>query len=384
MAVSGPVTMSVLQPRQILSTSKDDRRRQTNEQIKAIDQRTAQDRLYWTGWFLRNPMAGRRLPQRGRPLRLLSLDGGGVRGVMSLVILQHLMDRVAPNTRPCDYFDLIGGTSTGGLIAIMLGRLRMTIPQCIRAYRELAQAVFDVSLLEQAINLLDAHRFSGDELKAAVQLTVQRYQGTSSTKLWDNPDNRNGSQPCKTFVVAIPGCNVNRPAKLFRTYNNRFLQQSADRCEIWEAALATSCAPSFFPEIKVENVVYADGGLGYNNPARLVLEEARSLWGHAHPIGCLLSLGTGLIDHPMLRFQTIQDIPKIFSTFRGMAVDCERVHQELEQNVQVKRFYHRFNPRLPKKISLDEWKKIQKLEEIAVEHLRSHSTAVTACVTALT
>jgi Patatin-like phospholipase len=63
--------------------------------------------------------------------RILSLDGGGVRGLSSLVILREIMEEVQRQAklketpRPCEYFDLIGGTSTGGLIAIMLGRLKM-------------------------------------------------------------------------------------------------------------------------------------------------------------------------------------------------------------------------------------------------------------------
>lgn len=70
--------------------------------------------------------------------RILALDGGGVRGLSSLLIVRRLMHEVQrimiteENTtddgklpRPCEYFDLICGTSTGGLIAIMLGRLRM-------------------------------------------------------------------------------------------------------------------------------------------------------------------------------------------------------------------------------------------------------------------
>ena len=70
--------------------------------------------------------------------RILAIDGGGVRGLSSLLILQRLMQEVqrlmeeSGTTKgsstpplPCEYFDLICGTSTGGLIAIMLGRLRM-------------------------------------------------------------------------------------------------------------------------------------------------------------------------------------------------------------------------------------------------------------------
>lgn len=69
--------------------------------------------------------AGARCP------RLLSLDGGGVRGLSSLLIIRRIMEQIRRDTHtditpfPCHYFDLIGGTSTGGLIALMLGRLGM-------------------------------------------------------------------------------------------------------------------------------------------------------------------------------------------------------------------------------------------------------------------
>jgi patatin-like phospholipase/acyl hydrolase len=51
-------------------------------------------------------------------LRLLALDGGGVRGLSALMIQEQLMEAVNPDTppKPCDYFDMIGGTSTGGTI----------------------------------------------------------------------------------------------------------------------------------------------------------------------------------------------------------------------------------------------------------------------------
>ncbi|KAB5547423.1 hypothetical protein GE09DRAFT_967171, partial [Coniochaeta sp. 2T2.1] len=58
-------------------------------------------------------------------------DGGGVRGLSFLMILRRLMAAVnhgAP-PKPCAYFDMIGGTSTGGLIAVMPRRLRMTVDE---------------------------------------------------------------------------------------------------------------------------------------------------------------------------------------------------------------------------------------------------------------
>lgn len=61
-------------------------------------------------------------------LRLLALDGGGVRGLSTLQILKQLMDTIDPESppKPCDYFDMIGGTSTGGLVVIALLNLRLT------------------------------------------------------------------------------------------------------------------------------------------------------------------------------------------------------------------------------------------------------------------
>jgi len=52
----------------------------------------------------------------GHELRLLAFDGGGVRGLSSLIILQQLMETIDLDSppKPCDYFDMIGGTSTGG------------------------------------------------------------------------------------------------------------------------------------------------------------------------------------------------------------------------------------------------------------------------------
>jgi patatin-like phospholipase/acyl hydrolase len=63
--------------------------------------------------------------------RILSLDGGGVRGLSSLMILREIMEDIGQGNgvdeppKPCEYFDLVGGTGMGGLIAVMLGRLRM-------------------------------------------------------------------------------------------------------------------------------------------------------------------------------------------------------------------------------------------------------------------
>src|SRR4029077_17082567 len=91
---------------------------------------------------------------------------GGVRGLSMLYILKGIMAQLnqarqatnLPSVKPCEVFDLIGGTSTGGyvdhsfpavpsnmsrLVAIMLGRLEMDVDECISAYNKLIKAVFE-------------------------------------------------------------------------------------------------------------------------------------------------------------------------------------------------------------------------------------------------
>ncbi|KAG8950917.1 hypothetical protein FRC04_006981 [Tulasnella sp. 424] len=355
----------------------DDHKKKHWAQVAAIEARKRAERLHWLSWNAVYRPTSHHLGPKKRPLRLLSLDGGGVRGIISLIILERIMHDIAPKTKPCDYFDLIGGTSTGGLIAIMLGRLRMSIPECIAAYCELSKHIFDESLLKILPRLLKAHKFSGDKLKEAIDMVVKKQKGSSSTKMWDNPAERQkGEHVCRTFVVAVQGCGVNYPPKLFRTYNNRFQQQSADRCEIWEAARATSCAPSFFPDIEVEGIHYSDGGLGYNNPAELVLKEAQSLWGRDHEIGCLLSVGTGSKESFMHTFDNLAHLISLLDIFHHIALSCETVHTRLEHDYFVSRFYHRFNPILTEAIGLDEWTKIRLLKGIAWEYIGDSSDKI--------
>ncbi|KAG8973043.1 hypothetical protein FRC05_009158 [Tulasnella sp. 425] len=402
-----------------LSSTEEERRKLHIAQVKAIDARTRRDEAYWIQWHAKRPGVSRHVDPLPRPLRLLSLgrfyvtlrirsvgtyqwetDGGGVRGIVSLIVLEQIMNEVAPGAKPCEWFDLIGGTSTGGgrivpkegqstifrLIAIMLGRLRMSIRECIEAYRELSKDVFDVRALDLAFNLWDGHRFSGQKLKQAVEKIVAKYRGTTTTRMWDNPQRRSEAERvCRTFVIAIPGCDVSRPPKLFRTYNSRFQRHSADHCQIWEAARATSCAPSFFPEVKVDGVYYSDGGLGYNNPTKVVLQEAQSLWGPDQQIGCLLSLGTGSVSSYMTRINgPLVLLGSQFSgIFQRIALSCDGVHQEMKSNQLVAPFYYRFNPTMRENIGLEEWSKLEELEKLAATYLSASSQKVAAFAMAM-
>jgi patatin-like phospholipase/acyl hydrolase len=135
----------------------------------------------------------------GKDLCLLSLDGGGVRGISSLTILKKLMEAVDSKNppKPCDYFDMIGGTSTGGLIAIMLGRMRLTVDECIEAYSELSPNVF--SKVHHRIKLTSGEtqgRFDHTALEKGIKSILKTYRMDVESLLKEPQD---GSS-CKVYV----------------------------------------------------------------------------------------------------------------------------------------------------------------------------------------
>ena len=141
-----------------------------------------------------------------RPLRLLSFDGGGVRGLSSLLILKRIMHVLHQKagleekepSRPCEHFDIIAGTSTGGLIAIMLGTLRMSADEAIESYLEFAPKIFPKQgfissnvLTKLFKNVLGTARFDETALENEVKKMVAKY-------LKQDGDFQNGSEENET------------------------------------------------------------------------------------------------------------------------------------------------------------------------------------------
>jgi patatin-like phospholipase/acyl hydrolase len=104
-------------------------------------------------------------------------------------------------------------------------------------------------------------------------------------------DTRDVNQ-CKAFVVAVPTDTGGVPVRL-RTYDTA--TDRATPALIWEAARATSAALTYFAPITIDHVQYCDGGFGWSNPTEIAIAEAHNIWPN-RPIGCLLSIGTGIED----------------------------------------------------------------------------------------
>ncbi|KAF5550931.1 calcium-independent phospholipase [Fusarium napiforme] len=257
----------------------------------------------------------RPIAPESRGLCLLSLDGGGVKGLFSIIVIDRLMQETrrlegpgAEHKKPCDYFDLIGGTSTGGLLAIMLGRLQMDTQLCIQAYKSLSKEVFSrkfkVPFLEsfrKASNVaLSWSWFDGDKLKEAVCRTVKenlllsdsamlRQSGCTVEDLTLITDMKSATY---SFVCAVP--KYEEKVKRIRSYEplDQQINAPAERFKIWEAARATSAAPMYFPHIEAGGVSYFDGGLESNNPVIEVIEEAKQEFPD-DKISTVISVGTG-------------------------------------------------------------------------------------------
>ncbi|KAJ7224916.1 acyl transferase/acyl hydrolase/lysophospholipase [Mycena rebaudengoi] len=281
-------------------------------------------------------------------LRLLCFDGGGIRGLSSLVILERIMYSIQKEQRldavplPCEYFDLMGGTSTGGLIALMLGRLRMSVADAIGAYENLAQGVFS-----ETKYFFQDGKFKASRLEAAIKTIVS--QKCPSRDPEELMNDSSVEQSCPTFVCAQSAHTFtgNIPV-VFRTYSSP--DEPAAECKIWEAARATSAAPTFFKRIKIGDglsaEVFIDGGLGRNNPTGILLEEAQVLF-PSRKVACVVSIGTGQVKTINIpRPSVIQRIipSKVAKATVAIATDCEATNQEM-----LKRFsttpgvYFRFN-----------------------------------------
>ncbi|GAB1318511.1 hypothetical protein MFIFM68171_08721 [Madurella fahalii] len=240
-------------------------------------------------------MAGARSKQPVDGLFLLSLDGGGVRGLSSLLVLKQIMEAIDPKhpPKPCEYFDMIGGTSTGGLIAIMLRRMRLTVDECILAYSEPASKVFNK--VNHRINIRNGEtqgRFDHIALKREIKSLLKSHRMDPESPLAD-PD-EGGS--CKVFVCAT-NQRTSHPVVFSLYYNPRRGSEWFPTVTIWRAARATSAATTFFYPINIDGETFIDGATGANNPVNYLWSEAGDIWGDGKGLDeslvqCLVSIGT--------------------------------------------------------------------------------------------
>ncbi|KAG8885679.1 hypothetical protein FRB97_000122 [Tulasnella sp. 331] len=332
-------------------------------------------------------------------------DGGGVCGLTSLYVLRDIMAKIpgGRGSKPWQHFDIMAGTSTGGLIAIMLGRLRMSISDCIDAYKELSRRIFDISTIDKTNNFVrTGAQYSAETLQQAFKFIIKEYSGSMNP---EEPmlEEHAPENDCKVFVVACHTENLNQEVALhLRTYKHRRVTAIPNSWKIWEAARATSAAPTYFPPMEVGDRSYTDGGVGFNNPILLVIVEARNVYGPTRPIGCIISLGTGMtsnISLPRPSRNPFKNAVRILGTARAISrtvAASEHAHHlaEAQFTEQFPHFdpmeigaYYRFNPGRrtadgsdwEPAIDLDDHKGMQQLEIMAEGYLLTERTRLREC-----
>ena len=210
--------------------------------------------------------------------RILSIDGGGIRGIIPGQILVALEGKLKtldnnPDARIADYFDLIAGTSTGGILTCMYlspskdkkGRPRFSAEKAVDLYLDRGDEIFDISFWQKVRSGggITDEKYSEKELEEA----LDDYIG--DLKLSDL------LKPCLVTSYDIK----RRKGHFFRSHKAKI--DEGYNFKLKEAARATSAAPTYFEVARVkadDNQVYPliDGGVFVNNPTLCAYSEART------------------------------------------------------------------------------------------------------------
>jgi predicted acylesterase/phospholipase RssA len=216
------------------------------------------------------------------PINVLSIDGGGVRGVIPATVLQMVEERTHKTVR--ELFDLVVGTSTGGILSLglmmddpktsMEGRLHYRTAEDMRnIYTSIASSIFPPrSTLRKIFEFIPSLFYRSLYSPRPFQESLLR-----------NFEDRTLGDTILPTVVTTVEVGYNK-LKLLRSYRDRGVL-------VREAAYATGAAPGYFPAGCIDGVAVCDGGVSANNPAYIALTEAYNLF-PGREVN-LVSLGTG-------------------------------------------------------------------------------------------
>jgi calcium-independent phospholipase A2-gamma len=308
-------------------------------------------------------------PVPGKGVRILSIDGGGVRGILVIEMLKKIEE--ITGKRIYEMFDLICGVSTGAIIATLIGEKRSTLDEISEIYKNLSTQIFTQSAIKGTSSLVWSHSYYNTALweKLLQEQIGDKVLIKTSRK-----------SQCPKMCILSAVVNQSRlSAYVFRNYSLPCRVQSqytgSYSHSIWEAVRASAAAPTYFEEFKLGNMLHQDGGILFNNPAAVAIHEARLLWPET-PIQCVLSFGTGRtvplpVDPNSKTAIMSSSWKKKFYAIIESATDTEGVHTMLSDLLPEK-IYYRFNPYLTEMLDIAEInsKKLEQLKRDAVMYLR--------------
>ncbi len=237
--------------------------------------------------------------------RILSLDGGGIRGAFTAAFLADIEERT--NCRICDHFDLIAGTSTGGIIAAALAAGEPAA-RIVQFYRERGPAIF-VRPEQWRTRIAKCRTWLANRClrKSGIDedwLWRPKYEsGPLQDSLQDVFGDRTMEDLCCCRTV-IPSVDLTKgQTVVFKTPHLPNLVRDR-RFRVVDVILATTAAPTYFPHATFGvGSAYVDGGVWANNPTMVAVAEALRIGTGCHrpeidrgvPLDSItvLSMGTG-------------------------------------------------------------------------------------------
>jgi uncharacterized protein len=241
----------------------------------------------------------RRIPQSWPPdrdFRILSIDGGGIRGIFSAAVLADLEAALGTGNSIVGHFDLVAGTSTGGILALGLGAGKSAREiRDLYTHRgpEIFPPVWD-NILGRTWkafrnNVLNAtfHRYS----RQALERVLQEFLG----------DRIFGESCVRHVIPAFDG--RFSEVFLFKTRHHRDYEQDW-RSRMVDIALATSAAPTIYRPLESGGYRLIDGGVWANNPVMLAVVEAMIAYDVPRERIKVLSIGCGDEPYHVIRRMT--------------------------------------------------------------------------------
>ena len=218
---------------------------------------------------------------RGVPFKILSIDGGGIRGIYAAELLRNCEDVFGAPI--ASYFDMVSGTSTGGIIALALG-LQIPTADIVAFYKNDGRRIFPAL---PAGRLGKARRFFGSALRPkldhkALESALKRRFG----------EHRLGESVARLVIPAfmMPRTEI----AVFKTDHHRDFRVDY-ATSMWQVALATSAAPSFVKGLEhaQSGKIFLDGGVWCNNPIMVAIVDACSAYDLTLEQIEVLTIGTG-------------------------------------------------------------------------------------------
>lgn len=224
-----------------------------------------------------------------RPFDILSIDGGGIRGIIPATVLAELERRTG--RRIAELFDLIAGTSTGGILAVAL-----TVPGAGDALRWRAEELIDL-YVEEGPEIFA--RTLGRRIASGLGLLDERYDDAALEAALDRYVGDARLSELRTDVLLTAYDTQARRPFLFASHVVAEGEPAWDH-RARDAARATSAAPTYFEPLVLsargERFCLVDGGVFANNPALCAYAEARRI-APERPVR-IVSLGTGALNRP--------------------------------------------------------------------------------------